>query len=34
MVGLMRALTRNGFATPGAVERTLGLPVLATVQKY
>lgn len=34
VVGLMRAFTRSGFATPGAVERTLGLPVLATVQKY
>ena len=34
IVGLMRALTRSGFATPGAVERTLGLPVLATIQKY
>ncbi len=34
MAGLMRALTRSGFATPGAVERTLGVPVLATVQKY
>ena len=32
--GLVRALTRSGFATPGSVERTLGLPVLATIQKY
>jgi uncharacterized protein involved in exopolysaccharide biosynthesis len=34
VVGLMRALTRSGFATPGAAERTLGLPVLASIQKY
>lgn len=32
--GLMRALTRSGFATPGSAERTLGLPVLAAVPKY
>ena len=32
--GLVRALTRSGFATPGSVERTLGLPVLAAIQKY
>lgn len=34
VVGVMRAMTRSGFATPGSVERTLGLPVLATIQKY
>jgi uncharacterized protein involved in exopolysaccharide biosynthesis len=34
IVGLMRALTRSGFATPGSVERTLGLPVVAAIQKY
>ena len=34
LAGLLRALTRSGFATPGAVERTLGLPVVATIQKY
>lgn len=34
VAGLIRAMTRSGFATPGSVERTLGLPVLATVQKY
>ena len=32
--GLVRAMTRSGFATPGSVERTLGLPVLAAIQKY
>ena len=32
--GLVRALTRSGFATPGSVERTLGLPVLAAIRKY
>ena len=32
--GLVRAMTRTGFATPGSVERTLGLPVLAAIQKY
>lgn len=34
VVGVMRAMTRSGFATPGSAERTLGLPVLATIQKY
>lgn len=34
MVGVMRAYTRRGLATPGSAERTLGLPVLASVQKY
>lgn len=33
MSGLLWALTRRGFATPGAVERTLGVPVLASVRK-
>lgn len=32
--GLVRAVTRRGFATPGALERTLNLPVLAVVPKY
>lgn len=32
--GLVHALTRRGFATPGSVERTLGLPVLASIRKY
>lgn len=32
--GLAKAFTRRGFATPGSAERTLGLPVLASVQKY
>lgn len=30
----MRTFTRAGFATAGSVERTLGLPVLATIRKY
>ena len=34
IAGMMRALTRRGLATPGSAERTLGLPVLASVQKY
>jgi len=34
ITGMMRALTRRGLATPGSAERTLGLPVLASVQKY
>lgn len=34
LAGMLRALTRSGFATPGAVERTLGLPVVAAIQKY
>jgi uncharacterized protein involved in exopolysaccharide biosynthesis len=29
--GLLRVFTRPGFATPGAAERTLDMPVLATV---
>ncbi len=29
--GLVRALTRPGFATPASIERTLGLPVMAKV---
>lgn len=31
--GLLRAFSRSGFATPGSVGRTLGLPVLATVTR-
>ena len=34
VAGLMRTFTRAGFATAGSVERTLGLPVLATIRKY
>lgn len=34
IAGMMRALTRRGLATPGSAERTLGLPALASVQKY
>lgn len=32
VAGLAHALSRRGFATPGALERTLGLPVLAVVR--
>ena len=32
--GMAKAFTRPGFATPGSAVRTLGLPVLASVQKY
>lgn len=32
--GLVHALTRRGLATPGSVQRTLGLPVVAAVRKY
>ena len=32
--GLARALSKRGFATPGAAERTLGLPVLAAIPDY
>lgn len=31
--GLMQALSKRGFATPGSLERTLGLPVLAVIGK-
>ena len=34
MAGMIRAFTRRGLATPGSAGRTLGLPVLASVQKY
>lgn len=34
VAGVAHALTRSGFATPGSAERTLGLPVLASIQKY
>lgn len=32
-VGLMQAVSKRGFATPGSLERTLGLPVLAVIGK-
>lgn len=32
--GLAHALTRPGFATPRALERTIGVPVLATVRRH
>jgi uncharacterized protein involved in exopolysaccharide biosynthesis len=31
--GLMQAVSKRGFATPGSLERTLGLPVLAAIGK-
>ena len=31
--GILKALTRTGFATRRSVERTLDLPVLATVRE-
>jgi uncharacterized protein involved in exopolysaccharide biosynthesis len=31
--GLMQAVSKRGFATPGSLERTLGLPVLAVIGK-
>lgn len=34
MAGLGYALTRKGFATPGSLERTVGLPVVSTVKRY
>ena len=34
LVGLGWALTRKGFATPGSLERTTGLPVVTTVKRY
>ncbi len=34
MAGLLRALTREGFSTARSVERTTGLPVLASVGKH
>lgn len=33
LVGLLRALMTTGFATPGMIERTLRLPVLAVVRR-
>jgi len=33
MVGLLRAMTREGFSTARSVERTTGLPVIASVAK-
>jgi uncharacterized protein involved in exopolysaccharide biosynthesis len=32
--GLVRALTRRGFATPAALERTVGVPVVAAVRQH
>ena len=32
--GLIRALTRRGFATPAALERTVGVPVVAAVRQH
>lgn len=32
--GLTRVYTRRGLATPGAAERTLGLPVVASIRSY
>jgi len=31
--GLMQAVSKRGFATPGSLERTLGLPVFAVIGK-
>ena len=33
VAGLLKALTRTGFVTRRSVERTLDLPVLATVRE-
>ncbi len=33
IVGLLRATTRQGFSTAGSVERTTGIPVIASVRK-
>ncbi len=33
IVGLMRAVTRRGFATAGAVQRTVGLPVIGQIRQ-
>ena len=33
IAGLLRALTRDGFSTAGSIERTTGLPVIASVRK-
>ncbi|WP_213271540.1 Wzz/FepE/Etk N-terminal domain-containing protein [Hyphomonas sp.] len=32
--GLVRAVTRRGFATPAALERTVGVPVVAAVRQH
>lgn len=34
LAGLAYALTRKGFATPGSLERTTGLPVVSMVKRY
>ncbi len=34
LAGLVHVFTRRGFATPGSVQRTLGLTVAAAVPKY
>lgn len=34
LCGLGFALTRKGFATPGSLERTTGLPVVSTIKRY
>ena len=33
IVGLLRAYTRSGFATPSSLQRTVGLPVLGAVSR-
>ncbi|PKP82303.1 MAG: hypothetical protein CVT79_05070 [Alphaproteobacteria bacterium HGW-Alphaproteobacteria-18] len=33
-IGLVHAVSRRGFVTPGALERTVGLPVLAAVHQH
>lgn len=33
IVGLLRATTRRGFSTAGSIERTTGIPVIASVRK-
>lgn len=34
IAGMIWALTRKGFATPAALERTTGLPVVSTIRKH
>ena len=34
IAGMIWALTRKGFATPAALERTTGLPVVSTVRRH
>lgn len=34
LIALARIQTRKGFSTPGSLERTIGLPVVATVKSY